>query len=179
MLLTTLICTATIAQEHPGCFMVDELGNKKDLTTSVCGLLQEELPGEVSTSSPTAGIYQIPIKGRQGGTLLIDVTFNGNQTYPMVLDTGASDTLITQEMAKTLKVIPYTQETYSIADGSSVEMGVGLVRSISAGGLTFNEFNVSIAPPNKKIGLLGQSFFGNYDMTIKADIVELRRRSSS
>ncbi|ABG51533.1 conserved hypothetical protein [Trichodesmium erythraeum IMS101] len=179
MLLTRLICTATIAQEHPGCFMVDELGNKKDLTTSVCGLLQEELPGEVSTSSPTAGIYQIPIKGRQGGTLLIDVTFNGNQTYPMVLDTGASDTIITQEMAKTLKVIPYTQETYSIADGSSVEMGVGLVRSISAGGLTFNEFNVSIAPPNKKIGLLGQSFFGNYDMTIKADIVELRRRSSS
>ncbi|MCL2932026.1 MAG: retroviral-like aspartic protease family protein, partial [Trichodesmium sp. MAG_R03] len=108
ILLTTLVCTGVIAQEYPGCFMVDELGNKKDLTISVCRLFEEELPGEVSTSSPTAGIYQIPIKGRSpGGTLLIDVTFNGNQTYPMVLDTGASDTLITQEMAKTLKVIPY------------------------------------------------------------------------
>ncbi|NES90160.1 hypothetical protein, partial [Okeania sp. SIO2B9] len=35
ILVTTLICTAAIAQEYPGCFMLDEAGNRKDLTISV------------------------------------------------------------------------------------------------------------------------------------------------
>lgn len=179
ILLTTLVCTAVIAQEYPGCFMVDDLGNKKDLTISVCGLLQEELPGEVSTSSPTAGIYQIPIKSRRGGTPIIDVTFNGNQTYEMLLDTGATGTAITQEMADSLKVIPSARGTAKVADGRDVEFKVGVVGSISAGGLEFKQFIIGILPPLAKSPLLGQDFFGNYDMTVKEKLVELRIRSSS
>ena len=179
ILVTILISTAAIAQEYPGCFMLDEAGNRKDLTISICRLFPEELPEQVSTSSTAAGIYQIPIKSRLGGSPVIDVTFNGNQTYEMILDTGASSTLITQEMAKVLKVIPFNKRSFTLADGKNVELGVGIVSSISAGGLTINQFNIAIAPPNKELGLLGQNFFGNYDMTIKADVVELRARSSS
>ena len=179
ILLTTLVCTAVIAQEYPGCFMIDELGNKKDLTTSVCRLFQEELPEEVSTSSPIAGIYQIPIKSRRGGTPIIDVTFNGNQTYEMLLDTGATGTAITQEMADSLKVIPSARGTARVADGRDVEFKVGVVGSISAGGLEFKQFIIGILPPLAKSPLLGQDFFGNYDMTVKEKLVELRIRSSS
>ncbi len=179
ILLTTLICTAAIAQEYPGCFILDDRGKKMDLTESVCRLFPEDLSEEVSTSTTAAGIFEIPIKSRRGGSPIIDVTFNGNQTYEMVLDTGASYTLITQEMAKALKVIPFNKRTFTLADGKDVELGVGIVSSISAGGLTINQFNIVIAPSDKEIGLLGQNFFGNYDMTIKADVVELKVRSSS
>ncbi|WP_210407454.1 TIGR02281 family clan AA aspartic protease, partial [Hydrocoleum sp. CS-953] len=179
ILVTTLICTAAIAQEYPGCFMLDEAGNRKDLTISICRLFPEELSEQVSASTTVAGIYQIPIKGRRGGSPVIDVTFNGNQTYEMILDTGASSTLITQEMAKALKVVPFQKRNFTLADGKDVELGIAIVTSVSAGGLTINQFNVAIAPDNKELGLLGQNFFGNYDMTIKADVVELRARSSS
>ena len=87
ILLTTFICTAAIAQEYPGCFLVDRAGNKIDLTISLCRLSAEQLSGEVSTSTTPKGIYQIPIKSRRGGIPVIDVTFNGNQTYEMMLDT--------------------------------------------------------------------------------------------
>ncbi|NEQ76682.1 MAG: hypothetical protein F6K23_28800 [Okeania sp. SIO2C9] len=189
ILLTTLLSitgfglgysAAAIAQEYPGCFLLDEFGNRRDLTISVCGLFPEELPEEVSTSSTVAeGIYEIPIKSRRGGSPVIDVTFNGNQTYEMILDTGASSTLITQEMATALKVLPFDKRTFTLADGKNVELGIGIVSSISAGGLTINQFNVAVAPPDKEKGLLGQNFFGSYDMTIKEDVVELRARSNS
>ncbi|GGA34352.1 TIGR02281 family clan AA aspartic protease [Okeania sp. KiyG1] len=114
-----------------------------------------------------------------GGTPVIDVTFNGNQTYEMILDTGASSTLITQEMATALNILPFGQGTFTLADGKSVELGVAIVGSVSAGGLTINQLKVAIAPEEKERGLLGQNFFGNYDMTIKENVVELRARSSS
>ncbi|NEP39237.1 MAG: hypothetical protein F6K25_10400 [Okeania sp. SIO2G4] len=179
ILVTTLICTAAIAQEYPGCFMLDEVGNRKDLTISICRLFPEDLPEEVSTSSTAEGIYEIPIKSRRGGTPVIDVTFNGNQTYEMLLDTGATSTLITQEMATALKIVPFGQGTFTLADGKSVELEVGIVGSVSAGGLTINQFRVAVAPEEKERGLLGQNFFGIYDMTIKEDVVELRARSNS
>ncbi|MEB3342288.1 retropepsin-like aspartic protease [Okeania sp.] len=180
ILLTTFICTTAIAQEYPGCFILDQAGNRKDLTISICNLSVEELSEQVSTSTTTvAGIYQIPIKSRRGGSPVIDVTFNGNQTYEMILDTGASSTLITQEMAKTLKVITLEKRNFTLADGKDVQLGVGKVGSISAGGLTLSQFDVAVAPTDadQELGLLGQNFFGSYDITIKENVVELKVRS--
>ncbi len=182
ILVTIFICTVAIAQEYPGCFMLDEAGNRKDLTISVCGLFPEDLPEEVSTSTTTAGVYQIPIVKRtngEEGSPIVNVTFNDGQSYEMILDTGATSTLITQEMADSLKVIPSGRGTATVADGRVVEIGIGLVSSISAGGLEFKQFTVTIAPPEQKVGLLGQDFFGRYDMSIKEKVVELRARSSS
>lgn len=166
-----------IAQEQADCFMHDSSGNVINLTQSVCGLAPEELPVPTAAAN-TSGAFLIPIKTRRGGSPIVEVTFNGNQTYEMVLDTGATGTLITQEMAEALNVIPFGEITATIADGSNVQLLVGAVGSISAGGLTINQLEVSIAPPEKEIGLLGQDFFGSYDMTIKEDVVELRARGS-
>ncbi|WP_293085910.1 TIGR02281 family clan AA aspartic protease [Okeania sp. SIO3B5] len=188
ILLTTLLSiigfglgytAVAIAQEYPGCFLLDEFGNRRDLTISVCGLFGEELPEEVSTSTATAGLYEIPIKSRSGGIPVIDVTFNGNQTYEMLLDTGATGTSITQEMANSLKVIPNDRGTVIVADGRKIEKEYGIVASISAGGLELKQFRVGILAPEAESALLGQDFFGNYDMTVKEKVVELKVRSSS
>lgn len=191
VLLTTFISTTglglvysvtAIAQEYPGCFMIDDAGKKMDLTISICRLFPEELSEEVSTSSTIPGVYQIPIVRRtngEEGSPIVQVTFNGDQTYEMILDTGASNTIITQEMAASLKVLPFERGSFKVADGRDVELGIGLVSSISAGGLESNQFTVAISPPEQKVALLGQDFFGKYDMSIKEKVVELRARSSS
>ncbi|MDO4929490.1 MAG: retropepsin-like aspartic protease, partial [Corynebacterium sp.] len=63
-------------------------------------------------------VFQAKIKRRAGGTPVIDVVFNGNKTFEMILDTGASGTLISQRMATALGVRPVRTVRAGIADGS-------------------------------------------------------------
>ncbi|MEG4030151.1 MULTISPECIES: retropepsin-like aspartic protease [unclassified Microcoleus] len=116
-------------------------------------------------------VFQAKIKRRAGGTPVIDVVFNGNKTFEMILDTGASGTLISQQMATALGVRPVRTIRAGIADGSVVEFPIGVVRSIRVGGAVIQNVEVAIAK-QMPIGLLGHDFFGNYDVKIKKDVVE-------
>jgi len=116
-------------------------------------------------------VFQAKIKRRVGGTPVIDVVFNGNQTFEMIVDTGASGTLISQRMATALGVRPVRTVRAGIADGSVVEFPIGVVRSIRVGGAVIQNVEVAIAK-QMQIGLLGHDFFGNYDVKIKKDVVE-------
>ncbi|WP_293130705.1 retropepsin-like aspartic protease [Microcoleus sp. bin38.metabat.b11b12b14.051] len=116
-------------------------------------------------------VFQAKIKRRAGGTPVIDVVFNGNKTFEMIVDTGASGTLITQRMATALGVRQVGTGRAGIADGSVVEFPIGLVRSIRVGGAAIQNVEVAISK-QMEIGLLGHDFFGNYDIKIKKDVVE-------
>jgi predicted aspartyl protease len=116
-------------------------------------------------------VFQAKIKRRDAGTPVIDVVFNGNKTFEMIVDTGASGTLITQRMASLLGVRPVRTVRAGIADGSVVEFPMGIVRSIGVGGAAIQNVEVAIAK-QMQIGLLGHDFFGNYDVKIKKDVVE-------
>jgi predicted aspartyl protease len=120
-------------------------------------------------------VFQARIKRRAGGTPVIDVVFNGNRTFEMIVDTGASGTLITQRMAAVLGVRPVRTVRAGIADGSIVEFPVGRVQSIGVGGAQVRNVEVAIAR-QMEIGLLGHDFFGNYDVKIKRDVVEFYTR---
>lgn len=58
-------------------------------------------PGTTATPSrPTPAILgQVPIKRRQGGIAIVDVTFNRRAPFEMLVDSGASSTVITRQMA--------------------------------------------------------------------------------
>ena len=116
-------------------------------------------------------VFQAKIKRRDSGTPVIDVVFNGNKTFEMIVDTGASGTLITQRMASVLAVRPVRTVRAGIADGSVVVFPIGVVRSIQVGGAVIQNVEVAIAK-QMQIGLLGHDFFGNYDVKIKKDVVE-------
>ncbi len=116
-------------------------------------------------------VFQAKIKRRAGGTPVIDVVFNGNKTFEMIVDTGASGTLITQRMATALGVKTVGIARAGIADGSVVEFPIGRVQSIGVGGALIRNVEVAIAK-QMEIGLLGHDFFGNYDVKIKKDVVE-------
>ena len=127
-------------------------------------------------AQPPAGpgnqkVFQAKIKRRDAGTPVIDVVFNGNKTFEMIVDTGASGTLISQRMASALGVRPVRTVKAGIADGSVVEFPIGVVRSIRVGGAVIQNVEVAIAK-QMQIGLLGHDFFGNYDVKIKKDVVE-------
>ncbi len=47
-------------------------------------------------------VFQAPIKRRASGTPVIEVTFNGMQQFEMIVDTGASGTVIAQQTASCL-----------------------------------------------------------------------------
>lgn len=153
-----------IAQEAE-CFMVNPSGQTVNLSR-LCG-------GNSSAGvRTTPDVFQAPIKRRQGGTPVVDVTFNGQHTFEMLLDTGASQTTITPAMAAALRFVPTGTERARVANGDVLEFPMGRVASIAVGGMAVNDTVVSVGA----VPLLGQNFFGGYDITIKQNVVEFRIR---
>ncbi|MBV6625340.1 MAG: retroviral-like aspartic protease family protein [Rivularia sp. (in: Bacteria)] len=159
----------TQANDPGACFMTTEDGRTINLG-SLCGI--------TPVKPVDTGVYQIPIKRRSGNTPIVDVTFNGKKTFEMIFDTGASGTLITQSMANALQLKPSGTLQASIADGSVIKLKTGQVKSIGVGGAKVNNVRVAIAP-NADTGLLGHDFFGNYDVKIGKNMIELYRRQKT
>jgi len=122
-------------------------------------------------------VFRARIKRREGGTPVIDVTFNGRQTFEMIVDTGASGTVITQHMANALGSRTVGTTSVTTASDRNVEVSLTYVDSISVGGATIKGVVVAIGGAALDVGLLGHDFFGDYDITVKRDIVEFRTRS--
>ncbi|MBW4684101.1 MAG: retroviral-like aspartic protease family protein [Komarekiella atlantica HA4396-MV6] len=158
-----------IAEDPGACFMITASGKTVGLA-NLCGGITITPP-----SNNDNKVFRIPIKRRLGGTPIIDVTFNDKQSFEMIVDTGATGTLITQGMASTLKLQSTGLMQAQIADGSQVQFSTGKVKSIAVGGVIANNIRVAIAP-KAGIGLLGHDFFGNYDIKILEKEVEFHHR---
>jgi predicted aspartyl protease len=123
--------------------------------------------------------FSLPIKGRAGGTPIVELNFRGatgTRKFEMLFDTGATNTLITMSMAYALRLkrAGFTKST--IADGSQVVLPVAYLQSIESDGRLKRKMLVAIAPPAMPIGLLGQDFYEGYDIFIKENVIEFRRR---
>ncbi|XGV95859.1 MAG: TIGR02281 family clan AA aspartic protease [Leptolyngbya sp. BL-A-14] len=132
-----------------------------------------------TNSDETSGskrVYVARIKRRAGGTPVIDVTFNGNRTFEMIVDTGASGTVITSSMASSLGVKVIGKAKVDTASDKSVEVPLAYVNSIAVGGAVIKGVVVAIGNSALDTGLLGHDFFDDYDVTIKRDVVEFRQR---
>ena len=121
------------------------------------------------------GVYTVPIKSRRSGIPVIDVKFNNRYVFEMMLDTGASGIVITKQMSKKLKVKHQKTVWVSTPSNSRVAMSAGYVYSVGVSDISHKN-PVVITAPTMDMGLLGQSFFYRYDMTIKSDTIEFRER---
>jgi predicted aspartyl protease len=148
------------------CYMITSSGQRVSLG---------KLCGAGKASQPANGIVLARIKRRSGGTPVIDVTFNGNQTFEMLLDTGASGTLITRSMARALRLPVVGVDQFIMADGRTVVMPLGRLQSMSIQNASVQNVTVAIAP-DAADGLLGHDFLGKYDIKIKQDVVEFYPR---
>jgi predicted aspartyl protease len=155
-------------------------------TPSVVAVVPQAPTAPIATALPPASVrvdqttapekFSAPIVRRVGGTPVINVTFNGRQTYEMIVDTGASGTLITQSMAMTLGVVPVAQASVDTASARSVVFPLGYVRSVQVDQIVVENVLVAIAGAELDIGLLGQDFFGDYDISIRQNEVEFQPR---
>lgn len=128
------------------------------------------------TAMRSGRVYVARIKRRAGGTPVIDVTFNGSRTFEMIVDTGASGTVITSAMASNLGVKVVGKAKVDTASAKNVEVPLAYLNSIAVGGAVIQGVVVAIGNSALDIGLLGHDFFSDYDVTIKRDVVEFRQR---
>lgn len=157
-----------LAQEYEGCFLINRRGNLIKLRELCPDNSQEVVP------TNTSGVFQVPIKRRDGGIPVVDVTFNGNKTYEMMVDSGASITKVTEKMAKEMGLKPDGTIKSQIASGDIIESPTARVASLAVGGAVSRDVIVAIG----SVALLGQNFLGNYEVTIKKDMIEFRPHSS-
>lgn len=127
-----------------------------------------------NSASSNRRVYVARIKRRAGGTPVIDVTFNGRQSFEMIVDTGASGTVITSAMASTLGVSVIGKAKVDTASDKGVEVPLAYVNSIAVGGAVVKGVVVAIGNSALDTGLLGHDFFADYDVTIKRDVVEFK-----
>lgn len=132
-------------------------------------------PTAANSTQPTSRVHQVPILRRLSGTPVVPVNFNG-QRYDMILDTGASGTLITPSMANSLNIIPIGRTRVATASSSSVTFSVGIIDVIQVGGIVETDVQVAIAGPELEVGLLGHDVFGDFDITIRQNTVEFHSR---
>ena len=129
-----------------------------------------------SIAASNTGTFRAPIISRAGGTPVVNVNFNGGQNFPMIVDTGASGTVITPAMAAALGVEPVGQTQVSTASARNVTFDLGYVQSMEVGGAVARNVLVAVSSPSLELGLLGHDFFGDYDVTIRQDHVEFSVR---
>ncbi len=115
-------------------------------------------------SEPRRGIYRAAIKYYSSGIPVVDVVFNGAQQFEMMVDTGASGTMITTSMAQQLRVKTVGSVQATTPSGIK-EFEVGYIDSMVVGGGALRAFPVAIGP----VALLGHDFFGDCNISIKRD----------
>ncbi|MGB5769555.1 MAG: retropepsin-like aspartic protease [Crocosphaera sp.] len=170
---TGIVLTASFVQlqaQQP-CFLQGSDGQNIDLG-HLCG--GDSSRSSQPSASPKTGVFTVPIKRRESGIPVVDVTFNGRYTFEMLFDTGASGITISTDMAQSIGLKP-ERAAFSQTAGGVVPIGISTVSSVKAGELMTSELEVAINPA-LPIGLLGQTFYGHYDVVIKQDTIELRTR---
>jgi predicted aspartyl protease len=119
--------------------------------------------------------FSIPIVQKLGGIPVIDVTFNGGQTFRMLLDTGASRTLINRSMSDRLELKIIGKSQAQTANGVG-QFGIAAIDSIKFGAGEMRNVMVAIGGDDLSYGLLGHDVYDGYDITIKENAIEFKQR---
>jgi hypothetical protein len=127
------------------------------------------------TPVENARSFSMPIVKKLDGIPVIEVTFNGQQKFQMLLDTGASRTLLTRSMATQLQLHASGKTQAKTASGIS-EFDIVQLQSVQFGqGLTTN-ISVSVGQDDLNYGLLGHDVYKGYDITLKEDVILFNKR---
>lgn len=117
---------------------------------------------------PPEQSYTIYMGAVTGGNHVIQVQINGRTTVPMLLDTGASDVVITRATAQRAGITQHDYrgtQSYATANGIVTQPAITL-REVKVGGATAKMVRGSISE-SMEIGLLGTAFLKHFEYSIK------------
>jgi gag-polyprotein putative aspartyl protease len=173
-----------------GCYLVDASGRTVSLGT-LCGSGSGSVSssgsgsGGVSNSGPKANprVISIPIKYRVGRNPVIEVTFNGNRRFDMIVNNALGMTLVAKAMANALKLNATGSASSTIGpigNTRKVTFPTSKITSITVGELSTSNAEAGIVGKELgeelKLGLLGFDFFKDYTLQIKEKTIGLSRR---
>lgn len=124
-------------------------------------------PVESTLNSPPKGAHVIPVKV-SGSKVIVSVNFNNSTTAHLLLDTGASRTMISSRIAKILRLQSIGSGTgYGI--GGLVTVSAARVESVKLGEVERQNLLVMIhdfSPDASYEGLLGFDFLSHFHMSL-------------
>jgi len=133
-------------------------------------------PRQQDPAATTQPVFRVPILARSSEIPVIGVGFNrAEKRYPMLLDTGASVTVITNEMASELQFQQTSVVRATTGSGQEIEVPFGIVPAIEVGGIRIEQFQVGVGP----VPLLGQNFLKKFTYVVTAKDVLLHPHTPS
>jgi tetratricopeptide (TPR) repeat protein len=118
-----------------------------------------------------AQILRVPVKSYRWGTSVVEVKFNDQYTFDLIVDTGATQTTLSNHMARIMN-LPITRYSLAqVADGRMIRVGYARVATIAVGAAQLRNIEVSVLESDTD-GLLGQDFLSAYNLRIFADAIE-------
>jgi predicted aspartyl protease len=143
--------------------------------------MQEIAPGHLVPAADGTRETSIPIEFR-GSLMLLPVTVNGREHLTLLLDTGASKTILRPSVAARLGVAPPADAPRwpsQLADGRVIVIPYTRLRSITLGGLVVEDLDVGVydllRDSGAMDGILGGDLLGHFRMTVdrQAERLEL------
>lgn len=141
--------------------------------------------GPSGAPSESAGeTVTVPVE-RVGHLFVVSVTMNGERDARMIVDTGASHTILSQDLALDLGLLadPTSRSVTLNTAGGPVMADVVTVPSIRIGTAEVQNSMAAVFDfserPNGVEGLLGLTFLASFEVTLDAKRKQLHLRSSS
>jgi predicted aspartyl protease len=101
----------------------------------------------------------------RGRHVVVPVTFNETVTGNLVLDTGASQTMISKRLANELRLYSSGGGT-RVGIGGAVFVSTSSIESVRVGDAEVKNLRVSIHDSAFEDGLLGIDFLGRFQMSL-------------
>jgi clan AA aspartic protease (TIGR02281 family) len=152
---------------------------------SLARLGEQRAPSAAPGTAPV-GTLTVSLR-RQSGVLTVPAVLNGIVSTNFVVDSGASDVVIPENLLQDLRKAGKFRDSdftgtqmVKIADGSVVKSKTFVLRSFSIGTRTLENIKASVAPGNA-VPLLGQSFlqrFSSWSIDNERQVLLLREREA-
>jgi hypothetical protein len=124
--------------------------------------------GRVAERSPSYAV--VPVMAERG-LILVPITLNGTYRSRLIVDTGASMTILSTEAiaAAGVTVPPGAPRLgFRLADGRLVHRPIVRIASLRVGDVTVEDLDVAVSERSGPgDGLLGQNFLGHFRVTLE------------
>lgn len=120
---------------------------------------------------------------RHNNSLLIDVMINDRGPYTLVLDTGASTTTVSPNLAAEAGLRPTGEQAMVAGVGGMSVAEVAIMDTVSVNGARVDDLqvtihNIPILASINAHGLLGQDYLNHFSMTLEGDRLTLAPSAS-